>query len=395
MIKPKDLKLKSNALVESYFRAWYDGTAENMFPLSVKANLDPTGTASDVASCIKELRDQSKEKVGTGYSVQFRSIRSRVYGVNEFPVKIVFDSPSDLLEFTGQTPEFTRMTAVTQKLRHHLPELEDWGHHNLKILASLHDAIGDLILVAEYFKANPRPSMFARELPLPVHSKFVEDNERILREWLDRILPPASVSADEDSFPRRFGLKYVEPIALLRPLDQSLVAQLGFPHSVIGLTLSGLATVRLPPDVLIVVVENKVNLLTLPELPRSIAIGGMGNAVIQLAALPLFADRRVIYWGDIDAHGYEILDRFRRRVTQTVSILMDTLTLNRYAPIAVNSPETQLREMKLLTSDERAAYEICVTKHWRIEQERICQSYATTHFSQLFDAEMGRITDVP
>ena len=38
-------------------------------------------------------------------------------------------------------------------------------------------------------------------------TKFVERHRRILREWLDIVLPPETIRADEEHFERRFGLR--------------------------------------------------------------------------------------------------------------------------------------------------------------------------------------------
>ena len=56
------------------------------------------------------------------------------------------------------------------------------------------------MLVAEYFRANPSPVLFARELPLPLPTKFIEWHRKVLREWLDIILPPSSILAHEEKF---------------------------------------------------------------------------------------------------------------------------------------------------------------------------------------------------
>lgn len=379
MITPKELKQKANRLVDQFIVDWYDGTAGELFPLFVRADMTPSGTASEVANWATALRTGSKASVGRGYSIEMRFVNSRAYGQNEFPHRIYFETPADLLAFTNRQDEFDRTVRVASALRLAFPMLEDWGRRNLRSLSLLANDINNLVAVTEFLSQNPRPGVFARELPVPVHSKFVEENEGLLRAWLDRILPPASISADEEHFARRFGLRYVEPMVWIRALDLSLTSELGFPEPLIGLSIGGIARMRLE-RMRIIIVENRVNLLTLPPIRRALAMGGMGNAVLQLASLLSVSDCDVTYWGDMDAHGYEILDRFRRLIPRTRSALMDHATLERYSALGVEGPACELHDTKSLTPSERAAYEVCVTTRLRIEQERIPHTDVLQHF---------------
>lgn len=81
----------------------------------------------------------------------------------------------------------------------------------------------------------------ARELPIPVDTKFIERHQGLLRRWFDIVLPPHAIRADEDHFERRYGLRYVEPHLLVRLLDSELKRELAFPCSEFSLPLSTLA----------------------------------------------------------------------------------------------------------------------------------------------------------
>lgn len=54
---------------------------------------------------------------------------------------------------------------------------------------------------------------------------------------------------------------------------------------------------------------------------------GGGYGVERLADVPWLQDKEVIYWGDIDTHGFAILDRLRASVPHARSLLMDEATL--------------------------------------------------------------------
>ena len=68
----------------------------------------------------------------------------------------------------------------------------------------------------------------------------------------------------------------------------------------------------------------------LPRLPAgadSLIIFGAGYGFETLAAGRLAAARRIHYWGDIDTHGFAILDQLRAHFPQARSFLMDRDTL--------------------------------------------------------------------
>jgi hypothetical protein len=72
----------------------------------------------------------------------------------------------------------------------------------------------------------------------------------------------------------------------------------------------------------VLIVENKVNLLTLPRLPGTLAIGGLGNAVMLLRYCAWLGSVSITYWGDIDVQGFEILSRLRG-IPEVVSMNYD------------------------------------------------------------------------
>ena len=57
-------------------------------------------------------------------------------------------------------------------------------------------AVDGLLNVVEYQKLHPRPGVFAREIPLSVDTKFIEQNAGILEPWLNIVLPPETIRAD-------------------------------------------------------------------------------------------------------------------------------------------------------------------------------------------------------
>jgi len=228
----------------------------------------------------------------------------------------------------------------------------------------------NFIEVCNYLREHPRPGVFARELPLGVDTKFVERFQPLLRVWLDRILPPHTISAAEGQFERRFGLRYAEPHVLLRLLDPGLAGELGLPCDELSLPIRVLDALRMP-EVNVIIVENKVTLLTLPPLRNCIALGGLGRGVTLFRDVHWLHGKSIDYWGDIDVSGYEILSALRAAFPQVRSLLMDEEALQTWRHLAQSWTGRSSEAPPYLTLAEQAAYSVCRGDGLRLEQERL------------------------
>lgn len=104
-------------------------------------------------------------------------------------------------------------------------------------------------------------------------------------------------------------------------------------------------------------------------------IAKQGYAVDVLSRLPWLGSARIIYWGDLDTHGFAILNRFRGYFPRAESILMDETTLLDNRPLWANEPDQNVQSLSLLTDREQAILEMLRSSAYgssvRLEQERI------------------------
>lgn len=137
------------------------------------------------------------------------------------------------------------------------------------------------------------------------------------------------------------------------------------------------------PRVLLIV-ENKASYLDFPEVEGGICLFGSGKAGMAVtSAMPLVRSAgQVVYWGDLDADGFQILDGYRARGVTCASILMDGYALARYGRYGTNLGKDhhsilvrERLELAHLTDAERDAYERITDPDYRgyrrIEQEKI------------------------
>ncbi|MGD7787628.1 Wadjet anti-phage system protein JetD domain-containing protein [Propionibacteriaceae bacterium Y1685] len=134
----------------------------------------------------------------------------------------------------------------------------------------------------------------------------------------------------------------------------------------------------------VVITENKDTSVLFPTIEAGISVQGHGNAGPSLISRVawLKAASHVVYWGDLDAKGMEIVNDYRRYGMPVETILMDESTAARFAQFRAETDERGVplkrsarKPLKYLTEAERRVYETLTdpTRNHpvRIEQERI------------------------
>jgi hypothetical protein len=140
--------------------------------------------------------------------------------------------------------------------------------------------------------------------------------------------------------------------------------------------LAELAALAIRPRA-ILIVENLETGLALPDYPGVVALMKLGAAVKLAARIPwLVTASRRWYWGDIDSHGFEILNRARSVLPEIESVLMDQALLLAHLELCVVEPSpSAVAGLPLLSAAEREVFDGLRSQRWgrqlRLEQERI------------------------
>ena len=383
IISPDEIATKAEKAYARFLRQWIRGKSDDFFPWQVRTNLSLDAKRPDVSIAeIDRLLSHSKEVVGWGYTVHRERRRSQDLGSNEFPTTITVDTLDDLLRLAKSGDDFAAVTHLTEQVRTELPQLESWLQKNVRSVSSIAECCDGLILVAKFFIENPWPDCYARQIPVHVDTKFVHRNHRILRQWLDELLPDSAIDINEQKFARRFGLRDGEPHRGIRLLDPELSKETNLPFCELSLPMRLAADLPVR-DATIFIVENDLNLLTMPTFRRGIGIRGEGNAVNRLERIPWLAQNRVYYWGDIDVDGFVILSRLRNLFPNVASLMMDTPTLESQREYIVDGNGTRPDLPTNLTNSEADAFAHCARENRRLEQEKIHQAYVDSVFENL------------
>ena len=384
MITPAEIREKAERIFPKAIQAWLTHD-EAFFPYRLSADLKIPESQSDLVRQVDMLRSESKAMRSFGYSIRWEEVHKRQYGKNHYPTAITFDSLDDIIRFTRKQTECQLLKRTVEQVRGRFPILNSWIIRNWRRLIQAEASIPELLAVVEYLVDHPRPDCFTRELPLSISTKVVERNQSLLREWFDIVLPGSAIDfgCDPRNFEQRYGFRYVRPHLLVRLLDRQLQHELRFPTTEISLPAQSIAELPVA-NVRVFIVENKVNLLTLPLISRSIAFGGLGKGVNQLFQAAWLREQPIFYWGDMDQDGFEILAMLRHEFPRTESLMMDLATLDAHRKLATTVAFVDRSAPAELKPSELAAYEACRDQHLRLEQEHISQREVQRRMAELF-----------
>lgn len=244
------------------------------------------------------------------------------------------------------------------------------------VLAHPHQAAGlagewDRLLGAyDWLDSHRGSGRYLREISAPgVDTKFAERHRGALAGML-------GVSTTAAGFLAGLGLRSKPELVRLR-----ISPGLGFPEPLSELAVRSeeLRDLALAPASALVV-ENEVTYLSVDVPDAGVVLWGKGFEVDRVGRLPWLVDVDVVYWGDLDTHGFAILDRLRHWLPQTRSVLMDRETLMSHRDRWVLEDRPAASALTRLTGEELDLYQDLVEDRLgvkvRLEQERIDWAWA-------------------
>ncbi|TFV63839.1 hypothetical protein E4P41_03745 [Geodermatophilus sp. DF01-2] len=310
--------------------------------------------------------------VPRGVRVAEAPVGGRLIGVNRLPARVAVDSWTDLVAVLGVRRDVEAFDARLAATRTRAPALAQWmTAHPMRVLVAADD--WDLLLTTVlWIDREARPGSYLREIDVPgVDTKFVEANRGLLTDLLERQLSPERIDAGRprSDFAGRHGFRSKPDHVRVR-----LPPGHGGPFTEIAVRVEELTGAPLAADT-VVVVENEITYLAIPARPGTAVVFGGGYAAGRLAPLRWLVDRDLRYWGDIDTHGFAILDRLRAAFPHARSLLMDRATLLAHPTQWVREASPTAERLDRLTDDEAELYTDLVTDALgpsvRLEQERV------------------------
>lgn len=307
--------------------------------------------------------------------VRDKTHKTRLMGEQTLPHSAAFPTVWDAARVVGpdcirQLKQVARLAAVTDEVA---PLIAVWMQvHASKVLAVADDWEG-ILAVHLWLRDHPCEGIYARQLTLPgVHSKFVERHARLLVELQAEV---GELDEEATGPPlAKLGFRLKLQRVRIRPLGNKLAGLEALATADVTLGAAELEALGVRVG-RVVIVENEITYLSIPDLPDTVALFGAGYGADAVRGLTFVRDARVTYWGDLDTHGLAILDELRAYLPHAESVLMDLGALERYRGLATREPKQATRRPTRLTPAELAAYDALQDGTFgdqlRIEQERL------------------------
>lgn len=304
-------------------------------------------------------------------------------GRQNVPERAVFDSPEDVARAAGEARTWKRVLERAGRLVRGRPGLSETVVHAWSVLADWDERDFEILLSAfEWLAQNPASGLYVRQLPVEgMDTKWLTAPRRTaLRSLLAAHWRAAGAPVPEaQDFEIFAGLRTKPALLRMRLLDERDRALM---HGLSDLSapVEEIAALPLRPRI-VFIFENEQSGLAMGDMPGAVLFFGLGKGVTQLEAVPWIHEAKVVYWGDADTWGLQILASVRRRFSGTKSVMMDEETLVRFHAYAVEEPK-QAPEASCqdLLAEEAALWDALKSDKYgtrlRLEQERIPWAHA-------------------
>lgn len=367
----------------SFFPWYYRGSKENI-----------KNSYAEQYKNISELFSNSKDSLGYGYSIIFENVNTRLYGEQQRIKSILVDNSIDFIKLIGKESEydnFLKALAILKDyyLNHNYPLilLNNWISSNLDYTTEKKEAnyYPSLLLALTWLNENRSSNLYIREIPIGVHTKFIEENKKVLLSLFLNINALDEKDYKDKDFEEIMGLKKKPLLIRFRMLSE------GWERDEMALCLSNFNNLKDELDIKnvtrVFIIENEIVYLTFPLDKNSLIIFGSGFQVKMLEKASWLKEKKILYFGDLDEHGFEMLALARSIFPNLKSFLMNEETYNTFSNYAVVGKEASSIYDSYLSCDElKLLTRLRANKaKSRLEQERIPLSYIKKKLNETKD----------
>jgi hypothetical protein len=310
------------------------------------------------------------ERAGRGpLRVEYKQVGGRLVGANQIPCRAWLDGYAQAWELLGARRQVSELIRLAERAEVECPRVLSWLERNPVRALRLAADWDRLLATVRWIDERQPAGLYVRQVDVPgVDTKFIEGHERVLTQLLDLQLDPARINLAAPDFAGRYGFLRKPEYVRLRHVGS------GSPYTEMTVRADELTTAP-QGAARAYILENEVTYLAFPLAADAIVLFGDGYAVNILAKLGWLAALDLTYWGDLDTHGFAILNRLRSRFPHVRSILMDRETLLVHQSQWVTEKTPTKATLDLLTPAEQDLYQDLVNGTFgpavRLEQERV------------------------
>ncbi|MEX5748567.1 Wadjet anti-phage system protein JetD domain-containing protein [Massilia sp. X63] len=369
-------------------RTWLEaGAASQAWPLDI-----PLGLPGEQAALAQMAATHAWVRTWQAWNGEgtlcWTERRWRTLGTQRLPERLRLDNPRQLAWWIGELDRWDRAVLRHAQLVQRWPALAVHAATAFDALADFSDSdIDRLVAALAWFEANPRSGLYLRQVPIPgLDTKWIEARQGLLCGLISVLHGFEAGASDIHAL---CGLRRVPGLVRMRALDPALRQRIGGLGD-LSAPVEELARLDLDPCH-VLIVENLQTGLALEDLPGVVAFMALGYGVDQLGGLPWLGGAHCLYWGDIDTHGFAILNRARGVLPNLRSFLMDQDTLLQHRPLWSEEPSQHpAQELERLHASEAAVYRGLKQHAWgasiRLEQERVALDWVAGELQRALGA---------
>lgn len=297
----------------------------------------------------------------------------RTLGTQNVPEKLKLECPDDAAVWIGEAERWACAVERFKMLVQRWPALGETLPKYFDVLADYSDAdFFSLCEIVSWLCANPHSNLYIRQVPVAgVHSKWLESRKGLVSALVDAIQTNLTEPRD---FYKCCGLRPLPQLIRMRILGAELRKRFSGLGD-ISIPLEEAASLSIAPACAFIV-ENLQSALAFGDLQNAVVFMKLGYGLDVLEKIPWLQSTRCLYWGDIDTHGFAMLNRGRSHLPHLESVLMDEATLLHHQALWVEeAKQSTAIELPFLNASESALFRSLKNNTWgqkvRLEQERI------------------------
>lgn len=357
-------------------RRWTDGT---LLRVAVEGEFAPIElplrgpSSSDLGDRVDEARRWANELIrasrdGAHFELVFGEVGGRHVGKSRIPMRAVIATPQQAWALLGVGAEVRRFVSLFGQAP---AQARGWVLQHPHAALAAADDWSEILAALEWISRESGAGRFLREVTAPgVDTKLIERRRGVLAGML-------GVPAGADAFTQSLGFARRPATVRLRFDPRVFGFPSGFTEGVFRLDELDSAVSSASQALII---ENEATYLAAPIPESGVVLWGKGYDAGNPASLRWLRDVPVAYWGDIDTHGFAILNRVRSRLPQVRSVLMDFTTLHAHRERWGREEKPTSAALTHLAPEDTDVYAALVTdrhgERLRLEQERVDWAWA-------------------
>lgn len=355
LLMPDDVTARARRTVDRNLKSWLFGVPADALTVRLGGPSEATVAAHRVI-----VEDWVHAWQASTLDVHWEERRWPSLGTQQLPVAVTIAGADAIAAAAGEARRW-RCLQRRLALLESLAEGPQWSavlSDTFRYWKALTDSDFErLLATVRWLQQHPDSGLLIRQLPIP----------GVDTKWLGAHRTAVTALAVPLGVPDHLGLRERELLRAVVIADP--VLRQGLPRIFAAPDTELAALDLVAPQVL--VIENLQTLEALPDVPGTVAVFGWGDNATAVARFPwVRGAARVVYWGDLDIDGFDILARFRSECP-CESLLMDRASVERWRDLAVPDGAAGSVGASWLTEAERAALDVVRRDGLRLEQERI------------------------